>query len=89
MPLFSMPVVFKIKAESLEEAQEIVDGWVEDLDMDHDVPDGTEDIDSAPEYEVDDDGNKIISISGTDEDEESSFSLDGDDFAGEVDDIPV
>ena len=91
MSIFSMPIVLKIKADTLEEAQESIDDWSDELDIDNDLPDGTQDIVSAPEFELDEDGCKVFTIPVMDDDGDDtpSYNDEGDDFVGNADEIPV
>lgn len=91
MPLFQMPIVLTIKADSLDEAQEAIDDWNEELD---DLPAGTEEIDIEPDCEIDDvSGHKTLTLALADDDADvlsgsSSDDDDDDDFRGDVDDLP-
>lgn len=80
-----MPIVLAIEADSAEEAQKAIDDWSEEVDMRDSLPLGTEDIDPAPEYELNDEGQRVLLLPALEEnigDEDSDMDFDGtDDFS--------
>lgn len=60
MPVFSMPVIINIEADTLAEAQKSLEEWNDSVDMDDDLPVGTEDIDIEPATELNEEGQRIL-----------------------------
>ncbi len=60
MAVFHMPIVLQIEADSLEDAQKVIDDWIVEIDIDDDLPAGTEDIDGSPNCEYGEDGHKVL-----------------------------
>lgn len=80
MTVFHMPIILQIEADSLEDAQKAVDDWAGELDMDDDLPLGTEDIDASPNCDFNDEGQKLLYLPAADELDEMAKSDDDDDF---------
>jgi hypothetical protein len=83
MALFAMPVVLMIEADSVEEAQKAIDDWSEEIDMGDDLPIGTEDLDTQPSCELNDEGQRVLylpAVDEVDEDVEDDDRDDADDF---------
>lgn len=90
MPVFAMPIILMIESESASEAKKAIDEWSEAVDLNYDLPTGTEDIDVSPSYEYNDEGQRVLllpPIEEVDEDSnEDTDDNDGDDFNdGEID----
>lgn len=77
-----MPMVLEIEADSAEEAQKAMDDWVSEIDIDDDLPTGTEDIDVSPTCEYNDEGLRLLYLPTVDEVDEDTVEddSDGDDF---------
>ncbi len=89
MPLFSMPIILRIEAASLQDAQEQIDSWHEDLDTDC-LPEGTDSVEHSPSVEKIDDQRVIYLPLEEDEDdgdgEEEDYDVDDDDDDADDDD---
>jgi hypothetical protein len=78
MAVFHMPMVLEIEADSLEDAQRAMDEWVGDIDINDDLPAGTEDIDVSPTCEYNDEGQRLLYLPTVDESEEDGLDDDDD-----------
>lgn len=88
MAVFHMPIVLQIEADSLEEAQKAIDDWVSEVDMDDDLPTGTEDIDASPNCDYNDEGQRLLYLPTIDEsDEDTKDDDDDDDDFNDADDF--
>lgn len=67
MPIFPMPIVLMIEANSIDEAQQAIDDWVETLDIETDLPTGTEELEAAPGTEVNDENQRVLFLSNTED----------------------
>lgn len=67
MPIFPMPIVFMIEANSVDEAQRAIDEWAETLDIETDLPAGTEELEAAPGTEVNDENQRVLFLSNTED----------------------
>lgn len=85
MGTYHMPVIFVIEADSLEDAQIALAEWNDDIDLDRDVPTGTEDVDVQPNCEVNDEGQRILCLPSLD-DEDTGTSADDNDDADDFND---
>lgn len=80
MPIFTMPVLLMIEADSASEAQKAIDDWSEEIELDNDLPVGTEDIDTSPNCENNDEGQRVLYLPVFEEDpEEDEIVTDDDD----------
>lgn len=79
MAVFHMPMVIQIEADSVEEAQKAMDDWVTEIDMDDDLPLGTEDIDVSPNCDYNDEGQRLLYLPTIDEADEEATDEDSDD----------
>jgi hypothetical protein len=90
MPVFAMPIVLMVEADSVEEAQKVIDDWSEEIDMSDDLPIGTEDLDTSPSTELNDEGQRVLylpAIDEADEDIDDEDRDDEDDFNGSEEDF--
>lgn len=71
MPLFAMPIILNVEADSLSEAQEAVELWGEDLEIDS-CPEGTESFDVLPACDMIE-GQRVLYLPAEDD-----FSQDDD-----------
>lgn len=78
-----MPIVLIIDADSAEEAQDVIDTWAEEIEMDS-LPSGTEDVDYSPVCESDDEGRRVLYLPS--EDFSSDEDSDEDDDFGSTED---
>ena len=78
MAVFHMPIVLEIEADSLEEAQKAMDDWVGEIDIDDDLPTGSEDIDVSPTCEYNDEGQRLLYLPTVDESDEDGIDDDDD-----------
>lgn len=90
MSIFAMPIVLMIEADSIEEAQKAIDDWSEEVDLDEDLPVGTEDIDTTPPCDHNDEGQRLVYLPAVDDedmdpDDEMDDDEEDDDFNGSSD----
>ena len=88
MAMYSIPVVFTIEADSLEEAQKAVEEWADEVDEDN-LPAGTGDVDAAPHCIDGEDGrtlhlptNEDVDTDDLDDGVDDFNDADVDDFRG-------
>jgi len=74
-----MPIILQIEADSAEEAQKAIDDWVGEIDINDDLPTGTEDIDGAPNCDYNDEGQRLLYLPTNDEADEDLKEEDEDD----------
>jgi len=67
MATFSIPIVLMIDAESAEEAQQLVDEWGEEVEMEDMLPTGTVDLDYSPNCDHNDDGQRLLILPSFDD----------------------
>jgi hypothetical protein len=79
MAVFHMPIILQIEADSAEEAQKAIDDWVGEIDINDDLPTGTEDIDGAPNCDYNDEGQRLLYLPTNDEADEDLKEEDEDD----------
>lgn len=76
MSVFAMPIIIMIEADSVEEAQKAIDDWGEEVELDNDLPVGTEDIDTEPQYELNDEGQRVLYLPALEECDEDGLDSD-------------
>ncbi len=59
MPIFHMPIILNVEADTLEEAQKAINDWMEEVDT-AELPVGYEDMDCEPETEYNDEGQRVM-----------------------------
>lgn len=87
MATYHLPVIFAIDADSIEEAQNALVEWGDSIDLNQDVPTGTEDIDIAPNCESNDEGQRVLYLPALEEDPDTDESIEEEDFADDSDDV--
>lgn len=84
MGTYYMPIVFTIEADSIEEAQNALSEWSDSIDMNTDVPNGTDDVDISPTCEYNDEGQRVLYLPVIENDLDTDSDVDdmddGDDF---------
>lgn len=84
-----MPVVLMIDADSVEDAKTAIEDWCNEIDLNDDLPAGTEDIDISPNCDYNDEGQRILYLPTIEEGDNLSDDEDedeDDDFQdGELD----
>jgi len=65
-----MPILLMIEADNFEEAQKAIDDWANEVELDNDLPVGTEDINITPEYECNDEGMRVLYLPCIEDDED-------------------
>lgn len=79
-----------IEADSIEDAQKAIDDWSEDVDLEDNLPTGTEDLNPSPHCEYNDEGQRLVylsTIDGCNDDDVDDDDDDDDDDFNDGEDI--
>lgn len=84
-----MPIVLMVEADSPEDAQKALEDWAEEVDINSDLPVGTEDMDVMPHCDNNDEGQRLLYLPTFEEEDldELDNDNDEDDFNDGEDDF--